>query len=352
MANEAALLDDAPEVDEAPSLRDTLEDAIDTHDPDHEVIPADQGLAPVQEVQPPASTEQQESKTPAAPTPPLDAAAPPLPGSPTAASTELKAPAQWKPAVREVWNSLPRIAQEEILRREGDSMRLIGSVGPKIRMADEVQGHIAPFMERLSENGVPPQAFVNDIFTSVRHLASGDAQQRAEVVANIVQSYGVDLGTLDRILTARITAPPEVTHARQMMARAASIMNQHTAGVEYESAAKADQALAVFQADPKHEFYADVKDMMADLLELGRAENLDDAYAAAVWTNPDTRKILLQREAQGRADVKNGRARAARRASSSVHGAPSAPSRAAANGAAEGTLREQIAAAFDEHSPL
>jgi hypothetical protein len=350
--NEADLLDDV-EVAE-PSLRDQLSEAIEEHDPNHELIPKDEGLAPVQEVQPPISTEKPKDESPAAApsTPPADASVPPLPGSPSVASTELKAPAQWKPAVREKWNGLPREVQEEVLRRESDNMRLIGSVGPKIRMADEVQGHIAPFVERLAENGVAPQAFVHDVFNSVKQLASGDAQQRAEVVANIVQSYGVDLQTLDRILTARITAPPEVLHARIMMDRAAAVIQHQRNGVEYENAEKATQTLAAFAADPQHEFYADVKDMMADLIELGRATNLNDAYAAAVWSNPDTRKILQQREAQSRVSQRQTRANAARRASSSVHGAPSSPRAASANGAAEGSLRDQIAAAFDEHSPL
>jgi len=349
--NEADLLDDV-EVAE-PSLRDQLSEAIDEHDPNHELIPKDEGLAPVQEVQPPVSTEQPSATPKEAPTsPPADAKEPPLPGSPSVSSTELKAPAQWKPAVREKWNGLPREVQEEVLRRESDNMRLIGSVGPKIRMADEIQGHISPFIGALTENGIAPQAFVNDVFTSVKQLASGDAQQRAEVVANIVQSYGVDLQTLDRILTARISAPPEVLHARQMMARAAAVVHQQQSGVEYENAERATQTLAVFAADPAHEFYPDVKDMMADLIELGRAENLSDAYAAAIWSNPDTRRILQQREAQSRVSQRQTRANAARRASSSVHGAPSSPRAASTNGAAEGSLRDQIAAAFDEHSPL
>jgi len=218
-------------------------------------------------------------------------------------------------------------------------------------MADEVQAHIAPFAESLTANGVTPQAFVNDVFTSIKSLSSGSPQERAEVVANIVQSYGVDLPTLDRILTARITAPPEVLQARQLAARAAAVIQQQSAGVEHQSAVEAEKAIAAFAADPKHEFIDDVRDQMADLIELGRAKTLEDAYAASIWANPDTRKILLQREAQSRATVKQGRANAARRASSAVHGAPSTIG-VVAKGAGERNLRAEIEAAFDEASPL
>lgn len=345
------VIDEVTETPE-PSLRETLESAIEEHDPDLTGASA----APAESAQPdsaaaPLSTEQP-VPVPAAPDKSLLADKEAVSPAPSAASTELKAPAQWKPAVREKWNALPREVQEEVLRRESDSMRLIGSVGPKIKMADEIQGHIAPFLPSLTENGVAPSAFINDVFTSIRALSQGDAQARAETVANIVQAYGVDLPTLDRILTSRLTAPPEVLQARVATARANAVIHQQTVGVEHQNAMEAERAIVAFAADPKHEFVDDVRGMMADLIELGQAKSLEDAYNAAVWANPDTRKILLTREAQSRAAVKTNRAVAARRASSSVRGAPSVPG-AVTNGAAAGaTLRETIAAAIDEASPL
>jgi hypothetical protein len=230
-------------------------------------------------------------------------------------------------------------------------MRLIGSVGPKIRAADMLASHLEPFRESLTANGVDPASFVGDIFSSVKSLRDGTPQERAEVVANIVQSYGVDLHTLDAILTQRINQPPEVMEARRMTARANAVISQQANGVEHETAMEAEKAIVAFAADPKHEFIDDVRDMMADLIELGRAKTLDDAYSAAIWSNPDTRKILLTREAQSRAAVKTNRANAARRASQAVHGAPSSP-RAATPGSGEMSLRASLEAAFDEASPL
>jgi hypothetical protein len=230
-------------------------------------------------------------------------------------------------------------------------MRLIGSVGPKIRLADEVSNHMAPFQERLATAGIAPEAFLGDVFTSIKTLAEGSPEQRATVVANMVQAYGVDLKTLDAILTQRINLPPEVLDARMLAARAASAIQGQARSVEHQNAMDAERAIVAFAADPKHEFIADVRDLMADLIESGRAKTLDDAYSAAIWANPDTRTILLQREAQSRATSKNTRAAVARKASSSVRGSPSTPG--LPNGAIEGgSLRDAIAAAFDEHSSL
>ena len=283
--------------------------------------------------------------------PPVEGAPAPAPVAPTApqAPVELKAPAQWKPHVREKWNTLPREVQEEVVRREADSMRLIGSVGPKIRLADEVHGHIAEFLPKLQEQGIPPSAFIGDIFESVKSLASPNPQARAEVVANIVQAYGVDLRTLDAILTQRIQAGPQDAAARRAIAQANAVIQQQRQGVTHQTELETQKQLAAFAADPKHEFLDDVRELMADLIEAGRAKNLEDAYAAAIWAHGDTRKILLQREAQARANGKTERARAARRASYSIHGAPVTTGTPVPQDA---SLRDTIAAAMDEQSSL
>jgi hypothetical protein len=226
-------------------------------------------------------------------------------------------------------------------------MRLIGSVGPKIRLADEVGGYIAPFLPSLQEAGIPPSAFIGDIFTSVKTLSSGSPQERAEVVANIVQSYGVDLRTLDAILTQRIQAGPLDQQARQTMARAQAVLQQQQQGVQHQTELETQKTLAAFAADPKHEFLDDVRELMADLIEAGRAQNLEDAYAAAIWAHADTRKILLQREAQARAQMKGQRAQQARRASAAVHGAPTTTGVPSNQNL---SLRDTISAAVDDLS--
>lgn len=342
---------DSPEVHEQPaSLRDTITDAI------QEVEPPESPLRAEPEVRQPAGSEGQQpaGDKPAAPAAPAAKAPDQAPvgakkeETPTT-TQELKAPSQWKPHVREKWNTLPREVQEEIVRREGDTLRLIGSVGQKIKFADEVSQQLAPFAERLQGNNVQPGAFVADVFQTVRSLASGSMEQKAAVVANIVQSYGIDLRVLDSVLAHRLSAPPpspEVIQARQLAARAQAVLEQHSNGQVQQAQQTASQAMEAFSADPKNEFFNDVREMMADLLEAGRAKSLEDAYQASIWANPDTRKILLQREAQQRIASRSDRAAQARRASSSVHGSPLH----AGGGVAPNpnmSLRETIAAAMD-----
>jgi hypothetical protein len=348
MANEADLLEPpVTETVEEPSLRETVEKAINEVEPTDSPLRADEPVGKGAEKPSTAPDAQQpKDKSPEGAKPATDSkSAPASPGAPQ----ELKAPASWKPAVREKWNALPREVQEEVLRREGDQMRIVGSVGHKIRLADEVSQHLQPFTERLQRNGANTSQFLGDVFETVKILSSGDAKTKAEIVANIVQSYGVDLRALDSVLAGRIHAPPpdpRVLEAQRRAYAAESLLQRQHQQQEQVAQQSAQQTLSQFAADPKNEFYEDVRDLMADLLERGKAETLADAYSAAVWANADTRKILLQREHEARVAAKQNRAGAARRASLSVAGAPRVAG--VQQGIGSGmSLRETIAAAMD-----
>ena len=128
-------MDQAVIEEEEVSLRDEIASAIDTYEPTDS--PLQSKNAPAEEVSPAAP-----AATPAVPAvkpedkPAVAApvAAPGDKGKLAGAPTELKAPSSWKPQVREKWNAIPREVQEEIHRRESDNLRLIGSVGQKIKL--------------------------------------------------------------------------------------------------------------------------------------------------------------------------------------------------------------------------
>jgi hypothetical protein len=234
-------------------------------------------------------------------------------------------------------------------------MRLVGSVGHKLRFSDDVSQALAPLTEKLQMNNVQPQEFVRDVFSTVTQLATGDMNTKAETIAAIIQSYGVDVRALDAVLSRRMSAPPpdpRVVEAQQRAAFYERQLHQQRESVGQQVASTASQTLTQFSADPKNEFFENVRDMMADLLESGRSGNLQDAYTSAVWANPETRQILLQREAQTRAATNGGAARRARRASSAVHGAPLGPGGVGGNIPQNASLRDTIAAALDEQSSV
>lgn len=50
-----------------------------------------------------------------------------------------------------------------------------------------------------------------------------------------------------------------------------------------------------------HPFYAEVKEQMAEMLAKGVVESFDEAYAIAIWLNPNTREKLIGKQIEERA---------------------------------------------------
>lgn len=340
---------DNPETTEevVPSLRDTIEAAVEEHAPAEPEVKA----KPSTEVTPPVGDPNVLKPAVADPNKPavVDPNKPAVvdPNKP-AVPQELNAPKSWRPTVREKWKGLPREVQEEILRREGDNLRLIGTVGSKIKFADDVGQHIQPFAERLQSNGATPQEFIGDVFQTIRNLVSPDQQLRAETIANVIQAYGVDLKALDAVLARRLQQPPEVRQYQTVAMQAQRQVQRYQSQVQSGNEARAQADLEAFATDPKNEFFNDVRHTMADLIDAGHAKTLEEAYQSAIWANSDTRKILLQREAEARVATKTTRAANARRASASINGVPRAPhAQVQAVGNPNMSLRDTIAAAMD-----
>ena len=71
-----------------------------------------------------------------------------------------------------------------------------------------------------------------------------------------------------------------------------------------------------------HEFFPDVREVMAKLLESGLANNYDEAYKQACQMNPEIRAILSQRAAAARARKAGASTQRARAAATSVNSTP------------------------------
>ena len=148
---------------------------------------------------------------------------------------------------------------------------------------------------------------------------------------NIITEYGVDIGMLDTILSGE--TPPDDPNAPLLDAidqRLAPI-NDFMGGIhrqrqDADTVVNADAAkeLGVFQESHK-EFYEDLREDMADLLEMnanrGRSMTMEQAYERASSAHPEIGPILQQRAAAEAGKLSTGAANKKRHAASSVTGA-------------------------------
>lgn len=251
---------------------------------------------------------------------------------------EERAPQSWKPETREHWKALPADVRQEIARREGDFTRLMQETIESRRFADAITKTIAPYEHFIkAENSNPIQAIDNLMATAAR-LRTGTAPELASLVSGLIQQFGVGrfgpgfIESLDQALVGQTPKedPREVAIRRQLEQEIAPVrqfmseLQQQRQQQEFMQQQAAGTEVQGFLAN--HEFAMDVKEDMADLIELaskrGREMSLEEAYERACRAHPEIGKIFAKRDQASQAAARNQVAQRARSAAVSVGGAP------------------------------
>ena len=227
-----------------------------------------------------------------------------------------RAPASWKPEVREHWAQLPETVRSEIQRREVEVQRTLQESAEARKNYDMVMRTIAPYEAFIrAENSNPIQAIDNLMSTAAR-LRTGTAPELAQMVAGLVKQFGIGrFGNqfIEQLDSALAGQAPQQDYQQTAIEQ---VLNQKLAPVQqmltqFQQAQLQQQQLVTQQAQSevadflsKAEFGEDVREDMADLLETaqrrGQTLSLADAYKKACLMNDSVRAVIGQRvRAQG-----------------------------------------------------
>lgn len=268
-----------------------------------------------------------------------------------------QAPVSWKPGVREHWAGIHPEVQDEIARREADHNKVLNDSAGFRKVADEYYKTVAPFQNLIQAQGSTPAQAIHNLMSTAAQLTQGTPARKAEVVLNIINEYGVDISMLDQVLAGQTPADdPNQPLLNAIDERLApintfmgSVQQQQTTRNEAVGAEAATE-LATF-AEAHSEFYEDLRDDMADLLEMaanrGRAMTMEQAYERAAAAHPDIGPILSQRKAAADGKLSADAAAKKRNASSSIRGTQNSGQQA---GGGEATVRGTIEQLWDDQA--
>lgn len=248
-----------------------------------------------------------------------------------------RAPASWKPETREHWQQLPETVRAEIHRREVEVQRTLQESAEARKTVDAVMRTIAPYEAFIKAEGSNPIQAIDNLMSTAARLRTGTAPELAQMVAGIVQQFGVGrfgngfIEALDQALAGQTPAvdPQQAALEQVLNQRLAPVQQMLTQFQQAQIAQQQQvQERAVNEVQDflsKAEFGEDVREDMADLLETahrrGQALSLPDAYKKACLMNDNVRAVLAQRaKAQG-AQQQTNAAQRARAAAVSVSGA-------------------------------
>lgn len=336
------------------SLRDALTKAF-----EQDVVPEDTAPAPEPTTPPAESTPEPVAE--AAPAPQPDAVAPETPKEETKEPTKEpakdavqavstappvaeKPPASWKPEERAHWDKVPKELRATILRREKEVAQTLSATAEARKSAAELDKVLHPFKPLLEKYGVSASQAIGGLFATRAALEVGTPEQKAQLVANLVRQFNVDIDKLDQELVKPTSqqqapqAPPPINvKAIPELAPLFTIAER----LQQASAQKAEQAISEVSS---LEHFETVKEDMADILESftarGKTITVRQAYDRAVALHPDlTPQAPVRAPSPSEAAAILARSK---NAASSINGAPKqAPAKT------PDTLRGAIEAAFE-----
>jgi hypothetical protein len=268
-----------------------------------------------------------------------------------------KPPVSWKTGSKAQWEKLPLDVKQEVLRREKEISQYISQNDHHKRFSDSFSKVVQPYSHLIQSQGSTPLRAVQNLMATAAGLATGNAQQKAAIVAEIISNYAIDVNMLDRVLSGSVQTnggqlpqqaqvPPAMLEALKPVYGFMDRMNQMQQAHEERKRSAATAEVEKAEALP---YFEDLREDMADILELAAKRGIDltieQAHEKAVALNPEIASQISKEKRIQEARVTGTRLAKARRAASTIVGAPSG---APGGAQAPKTRREALEAAWSE----
>ena len=268
-------------------------------------------------------------------------------------------PQSWKKEAKTEWGNIPLHVRQEVYKREMEVERVLKETAPLREQVQQIQSVVAPYMARIQANGVTPVEAMDHLFKADYLLATAPRQQKAQLMAKLISDYDISIEDLDAALVASMKGqqapqpqgfdPNYVNQlVQQQLQQALAPIYQERQQQEQQFQQKVAQTVEQMALDPQYPHFDEVRDEMADLIEVaakrGVALSLEDAYHRAVAINPAINEQQSRQAQMTTASNQHQMAQKAKIAASSVSGAPASGGAQAIVG--DGSLRGAIEAAF------
>lgn len=188
--------------------------------------------------------------------------------------------ASWKREAQTVLNSLPPETQKLIQEREEQFHKGIEQYKQDAYQGRTLNKALAPHMEYLNQVGVTPETAISTLINAEKILRTSDQQTKTNMFMKLAHDYGIDINSLTNIPFDPYKYQLE-QQLQAQQAQLAQIMQSR------QIAEEAQLGQTIEQFAQQHEYFDEVRETMADLLDKGLASDLNDAYSKAVRLNDD-----------------------------------------------------------------
>lgn len=263
------------------------------------------------------------------------------------------APVSWKPDAKAKWEKLPEDIKAEINKREKEVELGFTKLDEERNFGKALKEVITPYMSIINAEGGTPVTAIQSLLNTAYYLRStATPQEKGKMIINLAKQFNADI-TQTQNNTTPVQPDQIIAQTQQEIAALREeIKQQPIVFRQQQETTHLQSIIDAFAADPKNVHYPKLKPVMASLLQTGQAKNLQEAYEKASWADPEIRSSIMAEQAKeieskriANIKAKTG---AARKVAVSIKGSPGISS--ATNGDGNGSIREQLNQAWDEHA--
>jgi hypothetical protein len=208
----------------------------------------------------------------------------------------LQRPTTWKKEYLPIWDKLTKgeqLTKEEGIKlaeytgfqRETEFKRGVSTYKAEADRAKEIENAIAPFQAEFQQQGISPAAWINNLGRAHMILSKAPYDQKVQLFHRLAQDYGIQLNQDGNTV-------PQVDAYTQQLMNQLNQVNQEVSTIkgrfQQEEQVRLSNEIERVRSDvEKFPHFDVVREEMAQLLELGKAPDLETAYKKAVRMNDD-----------------------------------------------------------------
>jgi len=207
----------------------------------------------------------------------------------------LQRPTTWKKEYLPIWDKLTngeqltkeegiKLAEYAGIQRETEFKRGVSTYKAEADRARPLVDIIAPIEKSLHSRGINPVQYVQNLVRAEQILTHAPYQQKLQIFQQLAADYGIQLNNEGQ-------ATQLDPYTQQLMNQLNQV-NQEVSSIKGRFAQEENQRLMgeierVRSDVEKYPHFDVVREEMAQLLELGKAQDLETAYKKAVRMNDD-----------------------------------------------------------------
>jgi hypothetical protein len=210
-------------------------------------------------------------------------------------------PSTWKKEYVQIWDKMEKgeqISKEDFVKfaeyanqRESEYKKGVSTYKAEADRAKSYENAIAPFADNLARRGIQPTQYIENLVRAEQILSNAPYEQKVQAFQRLAADYGIQLNG------GQIT---QVDAYTQQLMNQLNMVNQEVSSIKGRFAQEENQRLMneieKYRGDvEKYPHFDVVREEMAQLLELGKAQDLETAYKKAVRMNDEVWSLEQER---------------------------------------------------------